>query len=91
MNAHGTSNRFDKCAASGGGMICARSTAIAFLSQLFAGTTQLFNHLRRTQMFLRALLESQLQIFAQQCAINVAHVIANDVALYSSSFCHREK
>ena len=42
-------------------------------------------------MLLSALLESQLQVFAQQRAIDITDVVANDVALYSSSFCHREK
>ncbi len=41
-------------------------------------------------MLLRALLESQFEVFAQQCAINVAHVIAHDVDFRSSAF-HPQK
>ena len=42
-------------------------------------------------MLLSALLESQLEVFTQQCPINVAHVIANDIDVGSSSFHLGEK
>ena len=41
-------------------------------------------------MLLRALLESQFEVFAQQCAINVAHVIAHDVGIPSTCYHHGE-
>ena len=50
--------------------------AITLLSQLFAGAPQFFNHLQHAQMLSRALFEAQLQIFAQQRAIHIAHEIA---------------
>src|SRR5438270_2396971 len=71
-------------ASTSGEMTCARSTAIAFLSQLFACSSQLFNHLQHAQMLSSALLKSQLEIFAQQTAINIAYVIAHRVGVRSN-------
>jgi hypothetical protein len=65
-------------------MTCARSTAITFLSQLFARPAQFFNHLQHTLMLSRALFEAQLQIFAQQRAIDIAHKIAHVVGVRSN-------
>ena len=67
-----------------GGMTCARSTAITFLSQLFARPPQFFNHLQHAQMLSRALFERQLQVFAQQCAIHIAYEIGHAVGVRSN-------
>jgi|SRR5947207_1224277 len=41
-------------------------------------------------MLLRALLESQFEVFAQQCAIDIPDVIAHDVGLPSTCYHHGE-
>src|SRR5216117_1421458 len=41
-------------------------------------------------MLLRALLESQFEVFAQQCAIDIPDVIAHDVSLPSTCYHHGE-
>ena len=70
---HSTDQDKIQLARTSGGMTCARSTAITFLSQLFARPPQFFHHLQHTQMLSRALFEGELQIFAQQRAIHIGH------------------
>jgi hypothetical protein len=66
-----------------GGMTCARSTAITFLSHLFARPPQFFHELQHAQMLSRALFEAQLQVFAQLPAIDIAHKIVHAVVVRS--------
>jgi hypothetical protein len=66
-----------------GGMTCARSTAITFLSHLFARPPQFFHELQNAQMLSRALFEAQLQVFAQQRAIDIEHKIPHGIVLGS--------
>jgi hypothetical protein len=51
----------------------------------FAGVPQLFNHLGYTQMVSGALFKGKLAIFAQQSAVDVTHVVTNDIILRSST------
>jgi hypothetical protein len=66
-----------------GGMTCSRSTAITFLSLLFARPAQFFNRSQHAQMFSRAFFEAQLQIYPQQTAIDVLHQSAHGVGACS--------
>jgi hypothetical protein len=63
-----------------GGMTCARSTAITFLSHLFARPPQFFHELQHAQMLSRALFEAQLQV-SRNNVRSTSHIKSSTLSL----------